>query len=142
MQSGYGHTKPRLVSHSVNICQQFGCVLANCKQPPCHMWGGGHLHKECLEKGSIASIPTYCNWKLVGGEEPHPSNYRGCRHAKEEVRKRKLQRVPNIMTGRVFSSSHTTPGLSFAAEHTAAASATISCTGPPYHSERNECPLP
>jgi hypothetical protein len=43
------------------------------------------------------------------------SDYRGCRDAKEETRKRKSQRAPKTTTGRVFSSSHTTPGLSFAA---------------------------
>jgi hypothetical protein len=33
-------------------CQQFGHVWANCKQPPRCLWcGGGHRHKECLEKG-------------------------------------------------------------------------------------------
>jgi hypothetical protein len=37
------------------------------------------------------------------------------RHAKEERRKRKLQRAPKTTIGRVFSSSHTTPGLSSAA---------------------------
>jgi hypothetical protein len=46
-------------------------------------------------------------------EEPHHSNYQGCRHAKEEIQKGKLQRAPKTATGRVFSSSHTTPGLSF-----------------------------
>jgi hypothetical protein len=44
------------------------------------MWRGvGHLHKECPEQGNTASIQTCCNCKLVDGEEPHPSNYRGCR---------------------------------------------------------------
>jgi hypothetical protein len=95
-------------------CQQLSHVWGNCKQPPHCMWyGGGHLNKECLEKGNTASILTCCNCKLVDGEEPHPSNCRGCRHAKEEVRKRKSQRAPKTTTGRVFSSSHTTPGLSF-----------------------------
>jgi hypothetical protein len=56
-------------------------------------------------------IPTCCNCKLVDGEEPHPSNYRGCRHAKEEARKRKSQTAPNTTTERMFSFSHTTPGL-------------------------------
>jgi hypothetical protein len=47
-------------------CQKFGLVWANCKQPPRYMWcGGGHLHKECPEKGNAASIPTCCNCKLV-----------------------------------------------------------------------------
>jgi hypothetical protein len=97
-------------------CQQFGHVWANCKQPPRFMWcGGGHLHKECPEKGNTASIPTCCNCKLVDGEETHSSNYRGCRHAKEEMRKGKLQRAPKSITGRVFPSSRTTPRLTYMA---------------------------
>jgi hypothetical protein len=51
----------------------------------------------------------------MDGEKPHPSNYRGCSHAKEEIRRRKAQRTPNNTSGRVFSSNYTTPGLSFAA---------------------------
>jgi hypothetical protein len=75
------------------------------------MWcGGGHLHNECPEKGKTASIPTCCNCKQVDGEEPRPSNYRGCRHAKEDTRKRKLKKGSKSTPERVFSSSHTTPG--------------------------------
>jgi uncharacterized paraquat-inducible protein A len=34
-------------------CQQFGHVWENCKQHPrCLRCGGGHLHKECPEKGT------------------------------------------------------------------------------------------
>jgi hypothetical protein len=52
------------------------------------MWcGGSELLKECPEKGNTALILT-CNCKLVDGEEPHPSKYRGYRHAKEEMLKR------------------------------------------------------
>jgi hypothetical protein len=97
-------------------CQQFGYVWANCKQPPCSLWcGGGHLHKECPEKGNRSSTPTCCNRRLAEGEKPHPANYRGCRHAKEEMQKKKSQRTPRTTTGRVFSSNLTTPGMSFAA---------------------------
>jgi hypothetical protein len=54
------------------------------------LWcGGGHLHKECPEKG----IPACRNCKLVDGEEPHPSNYRGRRHAKERESRREHQRL-------------------------------------------------
>jgi hypothetical protein len=103
------------LTHCYN-CHKFDHVRANCKQSPRCMWcGGGHLKKECPENGNTALIPTFWNCKLIDGEEPHPSNYRGCRHATEEMRKRKLQRVPKATKGRVFSSSHTTPGLSFAA---------------------------
>jgi hypothetical protein len=42
-------------------CQQFGHVWANCKQPPRCLWcGGGHLHKECLVKGTATSVPRCC----------------------------------------------------------------------------------
>jgi hypothetical protein len=97
-------------------CQQFGHVWANCKQPPrCMCCRDGHLHKESPEKGNTASIPTCCNCKSVDGEEPNPSNYRGCTHTKDEMRKRMSQRTPKTKIGTVFSSSHTTSGLSFAA---------------------------
>jgi hypothetical protein len=98
--------------------QSFGHVWANCKQPPrCTRMccGNGHLHKECPEKSNTASIRTCCNCKLVDGEEPRPSNYQGCRQAKEETRRRKSRRAPKATTGRVLSSSHTSSGLSFAA---------------------------
>jgi hypothetical protein len=52
---------------------------------------------------------------LADGENPHPANYRGCSHAKEELQKKKLQRAPKTTTGRVFSSVRTTLGVSFAA---------------------------
>jgi hypothetical protein len=51
---------------------------------------------------------------LADGEKAHPANYRGCRHAKEELQKRKSQITPKTTTGRVFSNL-TTPGISFAA---------------------------
>jgi hypothetical protein len=97
-------------------CQRFGHVWANCKQPPRCLWcGGGHLHKECPEKENVASTPTCCNCKLLEGETPHPANYRGCRHAREELQKRKSQKTPRTTTTRVFSSNTITPGVSFAA---------------------------
>jgi hypothetical protein len=97
-------------------CQQFGHVWANCKQPPRCLWcGGGHLHKECPEKDNAASTPACCNCQLAEGEKPHPAHYRGCRHAREELQRRKAQRAPKTAAGRVFSSNLTTPGVSFAA---------------------------
>jgi hypothetical protein len=59
--------------------------------------------------------PECCNCRLAEGEKVHPANYRGCRHAKEELQKRKSQRTPKTTTGRVFSSNLTTPSVSFAA---------------------------
>jgi hypothetical protein len=54
---------------------------------------------------------------MVEGEKPDPANYRGFRHAKEELQKKKLQRAPKPTTGRVFSSNTVTPGVSYAAAH-------------------------
>jgi hypothetical protein len=97
-------------------CQKFGHVWANCKQPPRCFWcGGGHLHKDCLEKGNASSTPACCNCQLVDGEKAHPDNYRGCKHAKEEMRKKKPQGTPKTTSGRVFSSNPVKPHLSFAA---------------------------
>jgi hypothetical protein len=75
---------------------------------------GRYLHKECPEKGNSSSTPACCNCRLAEGEKPHPANYGGCRHAKEELQK-KSQRPPKTTMGRVFSSARTTPGVSFAA---------------------------
>jgi hypothetical protein len=67
-------------------CQQFSHVWANCKQPPHCLWcGSGHLHKECPKKGNTSSTPLCCNCRLAEGEKPHPANYQGCRHMKEEM---------------------------------------------------------
>jgi hypothetical protein len=52
----------------------------------------------------------------VGGRRKnHPANYRCCRNVKEELQKKKSQRTLRTTTGRAFSSSLTTPGMSFAA---------------------------
>jgi hypothetical protein len=74
-----------------------------------------NLHKECPEKGNASSIPTGCNCQLAEVEKARPSNYRGCRHAKKEMLKRKSQKTPNTTTGRVFSSKLAIPGVSFTA---------------------------
>jgi hypothetical protein len=98
-------------------CQPFGHVWANCKQPPpprCLWCVGSHLHKERPEKANSASTPTYCNCRLAEGDKPHPANYRGCRHDKEELQGRKTQRTPKTTTGRGFSNI-ITPNVSFAA---------------------------
>jgi hypothetical protein len=49
------------------------------------------------------------------GENPHPSNYRGCRHAKNEMQKKKVQRKPKATTGRLITSKLISPGMTFAA---------------------------
>jgi hypothetical protein len=51
---------------------------------------------------------------LAEGEAAHPTNYRDCKHAKEEMHKRKTQGTPNNTKGRVFSSKFVKSNLSFA----------------------------
>jgi hypothetical protein len=98
-------------------CQKFGNVWAKCRQPPrCLLCGGGHLHKERLEKGNPASTRRCCNCRLAEGEKAHPVNYRGCKHTKEELQIRKAQKTSKIATWRVFPSNRNTPDASFAAE--------------------------
>jgi hypothetical protein len=51
----------------------------------------------------------------VGGRRKSPSAYyRGCRHTKEEMQEKKSLRTTRTKTGRVFFSSLSTPGMSFA----------------------------
>jgi hypothetical protein len=52
---------------------------------------------------------------LAEGEKPHLANYRGCKHAKEEMEKKKPQATPKPTAGRVFSANPVKPYLSFAA---------------------------
>jgi hypothetical protein len=73
------------------------------------------MRKDGPEREKAASTPECCNCKLLEGEKPHPANYRGCRHAKEELQKSKLRRAPKTSTGRMFTSILTTPGVSFVA---------------------------
>jgi hypothetical protein len=115
------HTAIRVEAHRAQSTlmqchnyQQFGHVWGNCKQPPRCLWhGGSHLYKECPEKENATSTPACCNCKLLKEEKPHPANYRGCWHAKEP-QKRKSQITTKITMGRLFSSNHTTTGVSFA----------------------------
>jgi hypothetical protein len=74
------------------------------------------LHKDCPEKGNTASTQTCCNCQLAEGEKSHlAANYRGCKHAKEEMRKKKPQGTPKPTSGRVLSSNPVSSHLSFAA---------------------------
>jgi hypothetical protein len=59
--------------------------------------------------------PNMLNCRLAEGEKSHLANYRGCRHAKEKMQKKKSQRTPKNTTGRSIPSKLTTPGVSFAA---------------------------
>jgi hypothetical protein len=97
-------------------CQKFGHVWVNCKQPPRCLWCGGvHLHQDCLEKENASSTPACCNCQLAEGETAHPANYCCCRHAKEEMRKKKPQGTPKTTTGRVFAAKFINLSVSFAA---------------------------
>jgi hypothetical protein len=81
------------------------------------MWcGGDHLHKECPEAEKETSTSNCCNCSLKEGERPHPSSYRGCSHAKEELLRRKnLSSLNKGAPGRTYSCNYVTPGQSFAA---------------------------
>jgi hypothetical protein len=67
------------------------------------------------KKGNASSTPACYNCQLADGEKAHPANYRGWKHAKEEMRKKKPQGTPKPTAGRVFSSNSVKPNLSFAA---------------------------
>jgi hypothetical protein len=47
------------------------------------------MHRDCPEKENASSTPACCNCQLAG-EKAHPANYCGCRHAREELQKKKL----------------------------------------------------
>jgi hypothetical protein len=99
-------------------CQKFGHIAGICRQPPrCMGCGGSHIHKECPETNNReTSIPHCCNCQLKDGERPHPSNYRGCSHAKEELQRKRMQRPSNSgQEARKFSPEYVVPGKSFAA---------------------------
>jgi hypothetical protein len=96
-------------------CRKFGHVWANNKQPPPCLWfRGGHLHKQCPEKGNMSFTPACCNCQLAEGQKAHPAKYRGCKDVKDETQKRKSQRTSKTTMGKVFSNL-TTPGVSFTA---------------------------
>jgi hypothetical protein len=54
---------------------------------------------------------------LAKGEKTHPANYRGCKHAKEEMPKRRSQGTHKPTAGREFSSDPLKTHLSFTAAH-------------------------
>jgi hypothetical protein len=96
--------------------QKFGHVWANCKQPPrCMRCGGGNLHRDCPERENAFSTPACCNCQLAERETAYPANYHGCKHAKEEMRKKKPQGKPKTTTGRVFATKFINQSVSFAA---------------------------
>jgi hypothetical protein len=98
--------------------QKFGHIAGNCRQPPRCMWcDGSHIHKECPETNNLEThIPHCCNYQLKDGERPHPSNYRGCSHAEEELQRKRMQRPSNRgQEARKFSPDYVVLGKSFAA---------------------------
>jgi hypothetical protein len=75
---------------------------------------GVATYTKIARKKGTASTPTCCNCQLAEGEAANPSNYRGCRYAKEKMHKRKAQGTPNNTKGRVFSSKLVESNFSFA----------------------------
>jgi hypothetical protein len=69
----------------------------------------------CIEIVRGRRTPACCNCQLAEGEKAHPANYRGCKHAKEEMRKKKPQGTPKPSTGRVFKTKFINPSVPFAA---------------------------
>jgi hypothetical protein len=59
--------------------------------------------------------PNILQMPVGGRRKPHPANYLGCRHAKEEMQTKNSQRTPRTTTGRIFSSKLTNPSMSSAA---------------------------
>jgi hypothetical protein len=62
--------------------------------------------RSARKKGNVALTLTCCKCKLLDGEKPHPTNYRGCGHAKDQMRKRKSQTAPKTTTGCFFQPHH------------------------------------
>jgi hypothetical protein len=79
------------------------------------VWGGNDLHKDCAQKENTSSTPKCCNCQLVEAESAHQYNYRGGRHAKEEMQKRKSRRTPKTRTAEMSSSKFNTPSMTFTA---------------------------
>jgi hypothetical protein len=86
--------------------------LGKLQATPKFVWcGGEHIQKECQEKENKESKSIYCNCKLEEGEKPHPSNCWGCKTAKEELQKKKLQKpqtkgtTAKVFTPRLLSST-------------------------------------
>jgi hypothetical protein len=98
-------------------CHKFGHIAGNCRQPlRCTLCGGRHIYKECPERHNReTSIPHCCSCQLKDGERPHPSNYRGCSHAKDELQRKRMQRPSNRgQEARKVSPEYVVPGKSFA----------------------------
>jgi hypothetical protein len=81
-------------------CQQFGHVWENGKKTPRCFWcGGGHLHKECPEKGNTYSTPTCFNCRLAKGEKPIPQIIGAADTRRRRCRKRSRRGYPGLQRG-------------------------------------------
>jgi hypothetical protein len=89
-------------------------VWANCKQLPRCLCGSGHLHKE-PQKGNTHLPRQHAATAGWRKEKTLIPPIIGAVDARDELQKKKSQRTPRTTTGRVFSSSLTTPGVSFVA---------------------------
>jgi hypothetical protein len=92
LQSRQRHIKPRLVSCSVTTANNLAMYGLTARTSQLHVAWGHSPAQGMPAKDNMASILTCCNCKLVDRQEPHPSNYQGCRHAKEERCERESRR--------------------------------------------------
>jgi hypothetical protein len=77
------------------------------------VWCGVYnVHRDCPKKENPSSTSIFCKCRLIEGETAHPSDYRVCRDAKEEMQKKKTE-TPKTTNGRAFSSNFTSLALSF-----------------------------
>jgi hypothetical protein len=61
------------------------------------------------------SMLSCCICTIVEGEKHYQASYRGCRHVKEELLRRRAQKVPKGSSERTFFSRFTSPEQSYTA---------------------------
>jgi hypothetical protein len=78
------------------------------------VWGQS-FESRLPRQGERRVNPHSCNCTLKYSKQTHPSTYRGCSQAKEEVLWRKVQKM-NVRgnTGQILTTNHVTLGNSFA----------------------------
>jgi hypothetical protein len=96
---------------------EIGHVWVNCRHPPVVCGVGAvpcitHAHRRAMQHQYCCNM---LQLQIGGRRETKSLIYRGCSHSREEMRKRKSPRAPKTTMGGVFSSSHTTLEVSFAA---------------------------
>jgi len=79
---------------------------------------GRKFYRDCPRKNNENSAPRCSKCTLKEGENQHPSNYRGCRHAREESLHRIVERASakKITIRTVDFSSYATWEFLFAVE--------------------------